>query len=238
MFGVRSPDLVPRYFDIPAEIPLDDEKRNPNNADGPFVLGTFLESLADPFKALNGGAHRVEIPAGHAYTHVRGLQTFEFSTRYAAGHDTPEIRFDCSTSSQLNVVCDRVETRYFNPKFFGRDMKQAELYMITGIKVAYGVRATATTELNLASIFGSDAKEFEHEIMPKMENAVILSYRANKYTLFRPSLLNRWQSRYLKHNGWMIRSEPILVGDDYATAIKKFKERNGPIWHLSEQQAQ
>ncbi|CAH0022630.1 unnamed protein product [Clonostachys rhizophaga] len=257
MFGARSLDLVPEYFGIPAEMPLDDGKLDPNNADGPFVLGTFLESLADPFEVLNGGPHRVEIPDGHVYICPQSLQnTVTFRDRHSTNHENPEIRFNCSVSSQLSVVSDTLETRYFDPEEFEfpgyicqsldsepikkwlDGKQQAELYMITGVQVAKGLRATVTTKLDLGSRFGSDAKEIEHEIMPRMQNDVIVSYKATKYTLFRPSLLNLWKSRDFEHGGWMIRSEPVLVGDDYATAIKKFKERNGPILHVREQQTQ
>ncbi|CAH0044721.1 unnamed protein product [Clonostachys solani] len=238
MFGT-SFDLVPRYFSIPAEIQLDSKTLDPNNADGPFVLGALLESLAYPFGALNEGPHRVEVPDDHVDKFSRGADD-GFKAYSRAEHENPWILFNYSVSSELNVTCNILETKCFDPEdideYIGRSLdsepikkwldgkKRAELYMITGFQVAKGLRATATTKVRLGSRFGSIVKEDEQEVMPRMRNDVIVSYRATKYTLSRRSLLNRWTSRDLEHGDWTIRSEPVLVGDDYETAIKKLKE--------------
>jgi hypothetical protein len=96
--------------------------------------------------------------------------------------------------------------------------------MITGFQVGKGLRFTATTNVGLGSRFGFGAKEIEHEIMPRMEKAVIVSYRVTKYTLFRRNLLNQWKSRDLDHGDWMIRGEPVLVRDKDAAVLKSYKQ--------------
>ncbi|VUC31056.1 unnamed protein product [Clonostachys rosea] len=243
MFGTYL-DLVPRYFSIPAEIPLDSEKLDPNNKNGPLVLGTLLESLANPFEALNEGPHRVKVEDKHVEEFSRPSWSWFRTPLHEDTHRIPYVGFNCSTITRLKVTCDRLAGRHFYPDgvdgYIGRSLdsepikkwldgkNHAELYMITGFEVAYGLRATATTELDVGSRFGSLTRETEHEIMPKMQNGVIVSYRARKFTLTRRNLFNCWKSRDLDHGDWMIQTEAVLVGDDYDTAIKKLKKQLGP----------
>ncbi|CAG9947008.1 unnamed protein product [Clonostachys rosea f. rosea IK726] len=241
MFTGATSDLVPRYFNILDEVPLDSRKLDPNNADGPFALGTLHESLTDPFfkVPLNRGPHRVEIRDNDVWKFTRPMQKNQYMARYGTRRlENSWIRIDCSISSQLNVTCDAVVTKVFYPnmipEYIGQSLdsepkwldgkKKAELYMITGFQVGKGLRFTATTNVGLGSRFGFAAKEIEHEIMPRMDNAGIVSYRATKYTLFRRNLLNQWKSRDLDHGDWMIRGEPVLVRDKDAAVLKSYKQ--------------
>ncbi|VUC31055.1 unnamed protein product [Clonostachys rosea] len=203
------------YCPVQADLALNCADFDPNNSDGPLVLGTILTTPAGSFDVLHAG---VDVPSACRSTTTQCYRTEP--RRFAHRRNERGFALNGVLDSAIKASSDAITRISFDPwksdEYFRRlidtepvkgwlnGKRRAELYLVDRIQVAKGLEVSHLLELHFESNFGPGAREqMEHVLIPKQEKEIIIGYGLRKYTLRRRGL------GFSTDGDWDVSSEEV-----------------------------